>query len=181
MSPVVIAQIKSHDPPPATVNHVQCDFSRFYVGTDPSLQHVPYRGAGQAVTDLLAGSVKFGILGPAALAPHARAGTIVMIAQTGKQRSASLPDVPTLIEAGYKDMVFDSWFGLFAPAKTPAEVIKAANSAVAKSLEDPTLRENFANASLETAGGSPEQLGSLARSDSEKYARLVKELNITAD
>jgi tripartite-type tricarboxylate transporter receptor subunit TctC len=144
-----------------------------------SLQHVPYRGAGQAVTDLLAGSVKFGILGPAALAPHARAGTILMIAQTGEKRSASLPDVPTLVEAGYKDMVFESWFGLFAPAETPAVIIKAANNAVAKSLEDPTLRENFSNASLETVGGSPDQLGSLARSDSEKYARLVKELNIT--
>lgn len=144
------------------------------------LEHVPYRGAGQAVTDLLAGHVKFGILGPAALVPHARAGTITIIAQTGEKRSAALPDVPTLIEAGYKDMVLESWFGLFAPVGTPAETIKALNTATAKALDDPTLRENFAKASLEVAGGTPDALGTLARSDSDKYARLVQELGITA-
>src|ERR1022692_2639132 len=144
------------------------------------LEHVPYRGAGQAVTDLLAGHVKFGILGPAALMPHARAGTIAIIAQTGEKRSAALPDVPTLIEAGYKDLVLESWFGLFAPVGTPPEIIKALNTATAKALDDPMLLENFTKASLEAAGGTPEQLGTLARSDSDKYARLVKELNITA-
>jgi len=144
------------------------------------LEHVPYRGAGQAVTDLLAGHVKFGILGPAALVPHARVGSITIIAQTGEKRSAALSHVPTLIEAGYKHMVLDSWSGLFAPVGTPAETIKALNFATAKALNDPTLRENFAKASLDVAGGTPEQLGRLARSDSDKYARLVKELNITA-
>ena len=148
--------------------------------TDIKLEHVPYRGAGQAVTDLLAGHVKFGILGPAALVPHARAGTITIIAQTGEKRSAALPDVPTLVEAGYKDMVLESWFGLFAPSGTPTELIKALNIATAKALGDAMLRENFNKASLEATGGTPEQLGTLARSDSEKYARLVKELNITA-
>jgi tripartite-type tricarboxylate transporter receptor subunit TctC len=144
------------------------------------LEHIPYRGAGQAVTDLLAGNVKFGILGPAALVPHARAGTITIIAQTGEKRAAALPHVPTLVEAGYKDMVLESWFGLFAPMSTPAEIIEALNTASAKALDDAMLRENFTKASLEAAGGTPEQLGTLARSDSEKYARLVKELNITA-
>lgn len=145
------------------------------------LEHVPYRGAGQAVADLLAGHVKFGILGPAALVPHARAGTITLIAQTSEKRSAALLDVPTLVEAGYKDMVLESWFGLFAPGSTPAALIAALNTATATALGDATLRENFTKASLEATGGTPEQLGTLARSDSEKYARLVKELNITAD
>jgi len=145
------------------------------------LEHVPYRGAGQAVTDLIAGHVKFGILGPAALVSHARAGTITIIAQTSEKRAAALPDVPTLVEAGYKDMVLESWFGLFAPLGTPAELIIALNAATAKALADATLRENFTKASLEAAGGTPEQLRTLARSDSDKYARLVKELNITTD
>lgn len=125
--------------------------------------------------------MKFGILGPAALVPHARAGTITLIAQTGEKRAAVLLDVPTLVEAGYKDMVLESWFGLFAPGGTPAEMIKTLNTATATALGDATLRENFIKASLEATGGTPEQLGTLARSDSEKYARLVKELNITAD
>jgi tripartite-type tricarboxylate transporter receptor subunit TctC len=146
-----------------------------------NLQHVPYRGAGQAVTDLLAGSVKFGILGPAALVPHARTGAIIIIAQTGERRSAALSDVPTLMEAGYKDMVLESWFGVFAPAGTPGEMIAALNTATAKVLNEPTLREHFAKASLEIAGGTPEELGRLARTDSDKYARLVKDLNISAN
>ncbi|HEY1983441.1 MAG TPA: tripartite tricarboxylate transporter substrate binding protein [Xanthobacteraceae bacterium] len=145
------------------------------------LDHVPYRGAGQAVTDLLAGHVKFGILGPAALMAHARAGTIILIAQTSERRAAALLDVPTLVEAGYKDMILESWFGLFAPEGTPGELIKALNSAAATALGDVTLRENFTAASLEATGGTPEQLGMLARADSEKYAQLVKELNITAE
>jgi tripartite-type tricarboxylate transporter receptor subunit TctC len=146
-----------------------------------NLQHIPYRGAGQAITDLVAGSVRFGILGPAALLPHARTGAITLIAQTGEERSAGLPDLPTLVEAGYKNMVLESWFGLFAPAGTLAEVIKALNTVTAQALDDPMLRDNFSKASMETIGGPPERLGQLARSDSDKYARLVKELNITAD
>jgi tripartite-type tricarboxylate transporter receptor subunit TctC len=144
------------------------------------LEHVPYRGAGQAVTDLLAGHVKFGILGPAALTPHAKAGTLVIIAQTGERRARALSDVPTLVEAGYKGMVLESWFGLFAPPKTPPEFIKALNAATETALGDATLRDNFTKGSLEAIGGTPEALGKLAQSDSAKYERLVKELNISA-
>jgi tripartite-type tricarboxylate transporter receptor subunit TctC len=115
-----------------------------------------YRGAGQAVTDLVAGSVKFGILGPTALLPHVRAGALMFIAQTGEKRSAVLPDVPTLIEAGYKGMVLVSWF--VAPAGMVADVINALNNATGKALEDSVLRENFTNATLETVGGTPEDL-----------------------
>jgi tripartite-type tricarboxylate transporter receptor subunit TctC len=148
---------------------------------DINLQHVPYRGAGQAVTDLVAGTVKFGILGPTALLPHVRSGALIFIAQTGEKRSAVLPDVPTLVEAGYKDMVLDSWFGVFAPAGTAPEVINALNAATGKALDDKVLRENYVNATLETVGGPPEELGRIARFDSDKYARLVKELGIAAD
>ena len=145
------------------------------------LQHVPYRGAGQAVTDLVAGSVKFGILGPTALLPHVQTGVLKIIAQTGARRSSALADVPTLVEAGYKEIVLDSWFGVFAPAGTSAETVKALNVATAKALDDPVLRENFIKATLEIIGGRPDELGTLARAESDKYARLVKELNITAD
>ena len=143
------------------------------------LEHVPYRGAGQAVSDLLAAHVQFGILGPAALEPHARAGTITIIAQTSPKRSIALPDVPTLEEAGFKGMTLESWFGLFAPPGTPRETIMALNAATETALGDPTLLSNFTKASLEAVGGTPEALGLLARADSEKYQRLVKELNIS--
>ena len=144
------------------------------------LEHVPYRGAGQAVTDLLAGHVKLGILGPSAVTPHANAGTLILIAQTGEQRAKALPNVPTLVEAGFKGMVLESWFGVFAPQGTPLAIIKALNAAIETALGDAVLRENFTKNSLEAMGGAPDALGTLARADSEKYARLVKELKITA-
>jgi tripartite-type tricarboxylate transporter receptor subunit TctC len=144
------------------------------------LEHVPYRGAGQAVTDLLAGHVKFGILGPSAVTPHANAGNLVLIAQTGEQRAKALANVPTLVESGFKGMVLESWFGVFAPAGTPAAIITALNAATETALTDPGLRDNFTKNSLEAMGGPPEALGTLARADSEKYARLVTELKITA-
>ena len=144
------------------------------------LEHVPYRGAGQAVTDLIAGHVKSGILGPAALVPHARAGTITLIAQTGEKRSPALPEVPTLVEAGFKGMVLESWAALFAPPGTPGDLIKALNAATEIALGDQLLRENFTKGSMEAVGGTPEALGTLARADSEKYSRLVKELHISA-
>lgn len=143
------------------------------------MEHVPYRGAGQAVGDLLAGHVKSAFLGPTALINHHRAGAIKIIAQSGAKRAPTLTDIPTLEESGYK-VVLDAWYAAFAPAGTPPEIIKQMNAAMQQSLADPKLLENFTKGSLEAIGGTPEALGKLAQSDSEKYARLVKELNITA-
>src|ERR1700716_1799974 len=111
--------------------------------------------------------------------PYRRAGTITIIAQTSPRRSIALPDVPTLEEAGFKGMTLESWFGLFAPPGTPRETIMALNAATETALGDPALQSNFTKASLEAVGGTPEALGLLARADSEKYQRLVKELNIS--
>jgi tripartite-type tricarboxylate transporter receptor subunit TctC len=144
------------------------------------MEHVPYRGAGQAVTDLLAGHVKSAFLGPTALINHHRAGAIKIIAQTSAKRAPTLTDIPTLEESGYKGLVLEAWYAAFAPAGTPPEIIKQMNAAVQQALADPKLLENFTKGSLEAIGGTPEALGKLAQADSEKYARLVKELNITA-
>ena len=144
------------------------------------MEHVPYRGAGQAVTDLLAGHVKSAFLGPTALINHHRAGAIKIIAQTSGKRAPTLTDIPTLEESGYKGLVLEAWYAAFAPAGTPPDIIKQMNAAVQQALADPKLLENFTKGSLEAIGGTPEALGKLAQADSEKYARLVKELNITA-
>jgi tripartite-type tricarboxylate transporter receptor subunit TctC len=143
------------------------------------LEHVPYRGAGQAVTDLLAGHVKSAFLGPTALINHHRAGSIKIIAQSGAKRAPTLTDIPTLEETGYK-VVLDAWYACFAPPGTPPELIKQVNAAIQQSLADPKLLENFTKGSLEAVGGSPEALGKLAQADSAKYERLVRELNISA-
>lgn len=144
------------------------------------LEHVPYRGAGQAVNDLVAGHVKSALLGPTALIPHHQAGVIKIIAQTSQKRASTLPDIPTLQESGLKGVVLEAWYAAFAPPGTPASQVALLNAAIGRSLEDPKLRAAFAKGIVEPMGGTPEQLGQLARADSAKYERLVRELGIGA-
>ena len=82
-------------------------------------------------------------------------------------------------DAGYKGLVLEAWYAAFAPTGTPPEIVATLNAALAKSLTDKNLQENFVKGSLESVGGTPEKLGTLAKADSIKYARLVKELNIS--
>jgi tripartite-type tricarboxylate transporter receptor subunit TctC len=104
------------------------------------LEHVPYRGAGQAINDLLAGHVKIAFLGPTALIPHHNARTLLMLAQSGDLRSPSMPDIPTLLEAGYAGVSFESWYAAYAPIGTPAAIITRLNAEFDKTLADPASR-----------------------------------------
>jgi tripartite-type tricarboxylate transporter receptor subunit TctC len=144
-----------------------------------TLEHVPYRGAGQAVTDLLGAHVKSAFLGPTAMIPHYKAGNLKFLAQTSAKRAPTLQEVPTLEESGYKGLVLEAWYAAFAPTGTPPEVVATLNSAIAKSMTDKGLQENFVKGSLEAVGGTPEQLDQIAKADSVKYKKLVKELNIS--
>jgi tripartite-type tricarboxylate transporter receptor subunit TctC len=144
------------------------------------LDHVPYRGAGQAINDLIAAHVKIAFLGPTALKPHAEAGTLRLLAQSASKRAPTLKDVPTLEEAGYKGLVLDAWYGAFVPKGTPPAIVARLNTEMNKALTDARLLENFTKGAVEPVGGTAEELGKLAQADSEKYARLVKELNIKA-
>jgi tripartite-type tricarboxylate transporter receptor subunit TctC len=142
------------------------------------IDHVPYRGAGQAINDLIAAHVKIAFLGPTALKPHADAGTLRLLAQSASARSPILKDVPTLEEAGFKGMVLDAWYGAFVPKGTPAAIVARLNDDMNKALKESKLLDNFVKGVVEPIGGTPEELGKVAQADSEKYAKLVKELNI---
>jgi tripartite-type tricarboxylate transporter receptor subunit TctC len=142
------------------------------------LEHVPYRGAGQAVNDLIAGHVKSALLGPTALIPHHLSGAIKIVGQSTGKRSSVLPDIPTFDESGLKGVVLDVWYAAFAPPNTPPALVREINAAIGKSLTDPRLRDAFAKGIMEPVGGTPEQLGEMARADSAKYERLVRELDI---
>jgi tripartite-type tricarboxylate transporter receptor subunit TctC len=150
----------------------------FARAADIKLEHVPYRGAGQAVNDLIAGHVLIGVLGPTALIPHLKTGALRFLAQSGRARAQSLPDVPTLVEAGFKDMVLESWYGAFVPAGTPSEIIAYLNVGMARSVADQSVRESLLQTATEPVGGSAEAFGRVFREDSAKYARLTKELGI---
>src|SRR5262249_26461256 len=140
------------------------------------LDHVPYRGAGQAINDLIAAHVKIAFLGPTALVPHYNAGTLRLLAQSAATRAPTLPEVPTLEDAGYKGMVLEAWYGAFVPPGTPAAIVAHMNAEMTKALKDPKLLDTFTKGAVEAVGGSPEAFGKLAQADSAKYARLVKEL-----
>ena len=144
------------------------------------MDHVPYRGAGQAINDLIAAHVKIAFLGPTALKPHADAGTLRLLAQSASARSPILKDVPTLEEAGFKGLVLDAWYGAFVPKGTPPTIVARLNAEMNRSLTDPKLLENFTKGVVEPVGGKAEDFGKLAQADSAKYARLVKELGIKA-
>jgi tripartite-type tricarboxylate transporter receptor subunit TctC len=143
-----------------------------------SMAHVPYRGGGQAITDLVAGHVKIASLGSTPLIPHYKAGALKLLAQSTATRSPSLPDVPTYQEAGIKGLVLALWLGVFVPAGTPAPIIERLNVEINKALAEPSIRENLLKAAQEPVGGSAAQFDKLFRDDYDKYARLVKELNI---
>ena len=143
------------------------------------LDHVPYRGAGQAINDLIAGHVKIAFLGPTALVPHYKAGNLRLLAQSSEKRAPTLPEVPTLEDAGYKGLILEAWYAAFVPLGTPPAIVQRLNTEMGKGLVDPAMKEHLAKGAMEPVGGTADDLGKLARANSEKYARLVKDLNIS--
>jgi tripartite-type tricarboxylate transporter receptor subunit TctC len=156
--------------------HVMCEWFKREAGIQ--IDHVPYRGAGQAINDLVAAHVKTAFLGPTSLMPHAQAGTLKLLAQSSGKRGPTLPQVPTLEEAGYKGLVLEAWYAAFAPPGTPPAIVARLNAEMNTALKDPKLLETFTKGAIEAVGGAPDDIGRLARADSQKYARLVKELGI---
>lgn len=142
--------------------------------------HVPYRGGGQAVNDLLAGQVQVAVLGIAPLIPYQKAGRIRILAVTTAERSPALPDVPTLKELGY-DVVVDQWMALLAPAKVPPAILDRLNAEVNTALRDPRLREIYAGVAMRPVGGSARELGALLQNDYRRFGTLTKELNFKAE
>jgi tripartite-type tricarboxylate transporter receptor subunit TctC len=142
--------------------------------TGVEMPHVPYRGSGPAVNDLIAGQVDVMFDNLPSSIEHARAGTLRALAVTSRQRSPALPDVPTLAEAGLPDFEATSWFALFAPKGTPKEITTKLNQEVKKALESPELQKRFADLGGEISPMSPDELMTLVRAEHEKWAKVVK-------
>jgi tripartite-type tricarboxylate transporter receptor subunit TctC len=142
------------------------------------LEHVPYRGGGQAINDLIAGHIRIGSLGSSPLMPHYRAGALRLLAQSTLVRSPSLPDVPTYQEAGIKGLILDQWLGVLVPAGTPVSIISRLNAEMNNALSQAAVRETFLQSAQEPVGGTADEFARLLREDYDKYARLVQELNI---
>jgi tripartite-type tricarboxylate transporter receptor subunit TctC len=146
-----------------------------------NLKQVPYRGGGPAINDLIAGHVKLGSLGSTPLIPHYQAGALKLLAQSTATRSAALPNVPTFREAGFPELVLDQRIGVFVPAGTPPEIVARLNSEINAALTDAKIRKSLSDQAQDPGGGTPEHYGALVRADSDKYGRLVNELDIKVE
>lgn len=141
-------------------------------------EHIPYRGTGQAVNDLIAGHVMLAAAGPASIIGHQRSDTLRIIAQSSLTRSHVFPQVPTLEEAGLPGVVLETWQGAFAPAGTSPAIISRLNAEIDNALLDPTIREKLSEATYEPVGGSIDRFATVVREDADKYKRLAQELHI---
>lgn len=144
-----------------------------------SLVQVPYRGGAEMITDLVAGHVQLGSIGTTPLIPYYKTGALNLLAQSMATRSQSLPDVPTFQEAGMNGLVIDQRNGVFVPTGTPREIVARLNSEINAALGDDKVRRNFTDQAQEPIGGAVEQYARVVSEDSEKYARLLVELNVT--
>ncbi|OZI38605.1 MFS transporter [Bordetella genomosp. 10] len=161
--------------------HLSCELFKMETGTD--ILHVPYRGSGPAVADLLGGQVDSMFDNMPSSLPHVRAGKLRALGVTTLQRVSFAPDVPTLAESGLPGFSVESWFGLMAPAGTPPAVVERLNTALNKALKDPELRATYEKSGfvLPPADNSPKAFGAFVAAETAKWAKVVKQANLKAD
>ena len=152
----------------------------FQLMTKTKITPVPYRGAGPAVSDLLGGHISLGFLGLAATTEHIKSGKLRGLAVTQKARLASLPDVPSAVEAGYPEFEVSDWYGLAAPVGTPPDIIAKINAEFIRVLRLPEVKERLNKAGFETAGSTPENFTGYVKSEYERWGRVVKQAGIEA-
>ncbi|SEF19532.1 MULTISPECIES: Bug family tripartite tricarboxylate transporter substrate binding protein [unclassified Variovorax] len=145
------------------------------------LLHVPYKGAAPAITDLMGGQIG-GFFGDVpGLLGHLQGGRLKALGVASNKRHPALPDVKTLEEQGIRGVDTNNWYALFAPAKTPPEVIDALSKAVRNTLANPGVREKLLKTGTEPVGSTPQELAAIQKRDSEKWAKLIRAKNIKAE
>ena len=145
------------------------------------LTHVPYRGSGQATTDLLAGTVPMAMPGTAGMVAHIKAGKLRPLATSGVTRSPQLPEVPTLAESGLAGYGAYVWMGLLAPRGTPAAIIERLHRELKAVLSTPEVRSYFAEAGIEVVGSTPADMDNYFREERDRWARVVKDTGAQID
>ena len=149
--------------------------------TGVALTHIPYRGGGPAVTDVMGGQVPTLWVSIPAAAQFVKLGKLKALAVSTVKRSAAFPDVPTMQEAGVADFEVDSWYAMFVPAKTPRAVIDRLNKALNAVVGDPEIREKLLAQGAEGVGGTPDALGKVVANELPRWAKLAKDANIKAE
>jgi len=162
-----------------TVGHLAGELIAHAAGV--KLVHVPYKGLGPALTDLIGGQVDLYLSTPQAAAGQIKAGTVRALAVTSHQRIATLPQVPALAESGLGAAEVASWYGVLAPAGTPEAILARLNAEVVKALQAPEVRESLAGEGGEVLGGTPAQFASFLKAEQAKWSKVVKDAGAKVD
>jgi len=149
--------------------------------TGAQLEHIPYKGGGQAITDVVGGQIPLVFTAIATAQQYVRTGRLVAIAVPSAKRSSALPEVATFQESGLAGFDVSSWVGIFAPAKTPAPVVEKLNRELEAALKTPFVRERYATLGIEPVGNTPAQFGGQVRADLARWAEVVKAANVKVD
>lgn len=155
--------------------------TQFSALTGTELLHIPYRGSGPLTTDLIGGQVMMSFDTITPVLPHIKAGKLRALGVTTAKRSSALPDVPTVDEQGLKGFDMGTWFGVLAPAATPKDVVAKLSTEMMKIIASPDFRKRMSEIGAEPIGDTPAQMAQLIKTDTERYARLVKSANVTLD
>lgn len=158
--------------------HLAGELLKSMTGVD--IVHIPYKGVVQGVTDVISGQVSM-TFDLATTAPHIKTGRLRPVAVANRQRSSAFPDVPTIGESAVPGYEASAWYGLFAPAGTPAEVIRKLNAEMVHALQDPELRQRLVALGAEPIGSTPEEASQFVRAEYDKWAKVVRAANIRLD
>jgi tripartite-type tricarboxylate transporter receptor subunit TctC len=153
----------------------------FRMVSKASIVHVPYKGGGPAMQDLLGKQIASIFATPISAGPHIKAGKIHAVAVTSAQRTSFMPDVPTIAESGFPGFEAINWYAYVLPAKTPTEIVERWNRELVKILNDPAVRQALLAQGMEPAPGTREALAAYIKREYDTWARVVKEANITAN
>jgi tripartite-type tricarboxylate transporter receptor subunit TctC len=164
---------------PGSVAHLSGEMLKSLAHVD--IVHVPYKGGILSVNDLIAGHVQMVFSDALPVMQHIRAGTLRALAITSPERSPLVPDVPTCVESGVPGLVAVNWWGVLLPAGTPKAVADKFYSDLVKVMHDPDVKEKFAQLGVEAVSGTAEQFAAYMRTETAKYAKLIKEANIHAE
>ncbi|WP_305245978.1 tripartite tricarboxylate transporter substrate binding protein [Polaromonas sp.] len=149
--------------------------------TGMQMKHVPYKGGGQAIVDVLGGHIPLVYTAVASAQQHVKSGKLKAIAISSEKRTASLPEVPTFAESGLPGFVVDSWVGVLAPARTPRPIVERLQREIAAVLAMPEIRDRYAMLGIEPAGNTPERFAAQLRADYERWERVVKQAQIRVE
>jgi len=148
--------------------------------TGAAITHVPYRGAGPVLVDMMAGHVPAAVLPLGTFVPHARAGKVRVLGQSGDGRSPTMPDVPTFKELGFPMLVASGWFGMFAPAGTRPEIVGRYNEVIGQALRTQEVQDRLRSFDLEFREMSVQEFGAMVRADSERWAPVIRASGFSA-